>query len=274
MTALLENPLVQSGAVPLLAGLIVALLLGRLRLGGLAVVAAFAAAVALITGFTFTPLTATRKIVLLGLAAAPAGVLADLLLRTGRVRAIALAVVAGAATLWTFWPILAQKPLVEAWLPGTVATLLVAWLVAATNGVFVSRPVEASVAALWLGVGAGALALLGASALFGQYGLALAAGAGGFLLVMMIRNRVQDAGSTLALPAALVAGLLASGALILAQLQWYAAALLALVPLAAWLQIARRSPVALRAVLLSLLAALPVVAAGALAYYAARGSAG
>lgn len=89
MKDLLDNPLVQAGAAPFVAAFVVAFLFGRIRLGGLAVIAAFASAVALIAGFSFAPLTATRKIVLLTLGAAPVGVLADLLLRTGRVRAIA-----------------------------------------------------------------------------------------------------------------------------------------------------------------------------------------
>jgi hypothetical protein len=274
MTALVENPLIQAGAAPFAVAFVVSLLLGRVRLAGLAVAAAFAVAVALITGFTFAPLTATRKIVLLGLAAAPLGLVADLLGSIGRARAIALGLLAAAATLWTFWPILAQKPPADAWLPGGVATLLVAWLVASTNADLVTRPVEAAAAVLLLGIGAGSLAILGASALFGQYGIAIGAGAGGFLLVAMLRNRTFDAGSTLALPGALVAGLLVAGAMILAQLQWYAAVLLAFVPLAVRPQVVRRASVAVRAVLLALLAAVPVTAACALAYYASRGGAG
>lgn len=272
MNVLLENPMIQAGAAPLVAGFFVALLLARLRLGGLAVVAGFAAAVALIAGFSFQPLTATRKIVLLVLAAGALGVVADLLLRPGWPRVIALGAAAGAAALWTFWPILAQKPPTEALLPGGVAVALTAWLVASTNGALAARSVEAAAASLMLGVGAGVLAILGASALFGQYGVAIGAAAGGFLLVMMVRGREIAAGSTLTLPAALAAGLLASGAVILAQLQWYAAVLLALVPLVVRPQLAARSHVALRAVLVSIVAALPVAAGCALAYYASRGA--
>ena len=71
MQELLANPAVQGGAAPFLAGLIAVVVLGRFRLGGLAVVAAFATAVYFIAGFTFSPLSATRKIILLGLAAPP-----------------------------------------------------------------------------------------------------------------------------------------------------------------------------------------------------------
>src|SRR3989442_13179300 len=74
MQEMLANPLVQGGLAPFVAALIVAALLAPFRLGGLAVVAAFATAVYFIAGFTFAPLTATRKIILLGLAAPLAGI--------------------------------------------------------------------------------------------------------------------------------------------------------------------------------------------------------
>ncbi len=77
MNDLLNHPAVQGGLAPFVAALIVALVLGRAKLAGLAVIAAFCTAVYLISGFGFTPLTATRKIVLLGLTAAAVGILTD-----------------------------------------------------------------------------------------------------------------------------------------------------------------------------------------------------
>ena len=69
MQEMLANPAVQGGLAPFIAALIVAALLAPFRLGGLAVVTAFATAVYFIAGFDFAPLTATRKIILLGFAA-------------------------------------------------------------------------------------------------------------------------------------------------------------------------------------------------------------
>src|SRR5438477_13045886 len=69
MQEMLANPAVQGGLAPFIAALTVTALLAPFRLGGLAVVAAFATAVYFIAGFTFEPLTATRKIILLGFAA-------------------------------------------------------------------------------------------------------------------------------------------------------------------------------------------------------------
>jgi len=74
---LLGNPIVQSSALPLVAGLACAALLYPLRLEGLAAIAGFLAAVFAIGNFGFEPLTATRKIVLTGAAAAVIGALSD-----------------------------------------------------------------------------------------------------------------------------------------------------------------------------------------------------
>src|SRR5262249_11753419 len=70
-------------------------------------------------------------------------------------------------------------------------------------------------------------------------------GAGAFLLVQMLLNRTIVAGATFVLSAGVACGLIAAGASLGAQLPWYSAATLALVPLAtrlplpqsgAWLQ--------------------------------------
>jgi len=274
MKYLLDNPAVQAGGAPFVVGLIVMLALGRARLGGVAVTAAFATVVALVSGFSFNPLTATRKLVLLTLLASVLGIALDLTLKPGRLRSAMLALAAALATLWVFWPVLALKPPADAWLQGATAVLLTAWLVGYLDAGLASRPIACGAAILMLGVGAGVLAILGASALFGQYSIAIGAGAGAFLLVMMIANQTRAAGATLALPGAVAAGLIASGAMILAHSQWYAAALLALVPLAAGIPAAIRAPVWRRAISHALLAAVPVAAVGAAAYFGSRSDAG
>lgn len=270
----LSHPAVQAGVAPFVAGLIVALILHRLRLGGLAVIAAFATAIWLISDFNFTPLTATRKIILLGLGAAIVGVLVDFAFKPTRLGAALLAIAGGLAALWVFFPVLRQKELGEALLPGGVAVLLAAWTVGAMQSLLSERPVQCASAGLMLGLGAGVLAILGASASFGQYGIALGAGAGAFLLVLMITGKAHAAGATFALPSAMLSSLLAAGTVILAQLPWYAAAILGLVPLAARMPGPERSPVWVQAFVHSLYAAVIVVAAAAVAWFASRGAAG
>lgn len=274
MEGALAHPALQAGLAPLAVGLIATAVLARLRLGGLAVVAGFATAVGLVAGPTFVPLTVTSKIVLVAMLASMLGIGFDFGVRPGWARAIALAITAGVLTLWVFWPVLAQKPDAHAWLQGGVAVLLSAWLVGVCDRAFPERPVQCGVAALLLGLGAGVLAILGAATSFGRLGIAIGAGAGGFLLVMMLMNRTIAAGATLALPAALLAGLLVSGAMILAQLPWVAAALFALTPLVAAIPVATRQPVWIQAIAQSFVTLLPVAVACYAAYAGLRGPAG
>jgi hypothetical protein len=269
---LLNHPAVQGGVAPFVAALIVTLVLGRVRLGGLAVLAGFLTAVYLVSGISFTPLTATRKIVLLALASPIVGLLMDFAFKPTRLGVGIAALASGAAALWVFWPVLSQKETTQAALLGAIAVLLAAWLVGFSLSALTERPVQAGAAGLGLGIAAGGSALLGASAVYGSYGAALAAAAGAFLLPQMIGGRTMAAGATFVLPISLGAALLAVGATILAQSPWYVPPLLALIPVAArlpapqkpWAQAVTASAYTLAAAALAL----------ALAWQATRGMPG
>jgi hypothetical protein len=250
MNDILNHPAVQGGAAPFVAALIVALVLGRGRLGGLSVVAAFATTVFFVAGFSLTPLTATRKIILLGFAAPVVGILADFAFKPTRIGGIVLALAGAAGTLWVFWPILAQKEAQQAWLLGATA-VAIAWLIGFSQIYLSGHGVRAGAAGLGLGLGAGIAAILGASASYGLYGIAVGVGAGGFLLAQMLTGKKSHAGATFMLPAALIAGLIAAGAMVLAELRWYSVLVLALVPVAACLPLPEKAPLWLQAVLVS-----------------------
>ncbi len=274
MNDLLNHPAVQGGVAPFVAALVVALVLGRVRLGGLAVVAAFATAVYFIAGFNFTPLTATRKIILLGLAAPVVGLLADFAFKLTRVGCVVLALAGGVAALWVFWPVLAQKEAAQASLLGGSAVIATAWMVGFSQLFLSEHPIRAGSAGLGLGLGSGIAAILGGSASYGMYGIALGAGAGAFLLQQIIVGRKTDAGTTFTLPATLTAGLVASGAMVLAQLQWYVVLMLALVPVAARLPLPERAPLWLQGLLASIYTTVVAGASCALAWQFSRGMAG
>src|SRR3990170_7371860 len=106
---LLGNPVVQSSALPLVAGLACAALLFPLRLEGLPPIAGFLAAVFAIGNFGIEPLTATRKIVLTGAAAALIGALSDFAFKPTRFGAPVLGAIFGAAALWGFATVLRQQ---------------------------------------------------------------------------------------------------------------------------------------------------------------------
>ena len=253
MEAFLNHPAVQGGLAPFVAGLVAAIVLGRFSLAGLAVAAGFGTCAYLLNGLAFVPLTATRKIIVVTLAATAIGVVVDGIVRSSRAPGIALALGFGAAAIWVFWSVLSQRPLREAAAFGAVAAIAVAvtvWL----NHRLADAPIRAGAAAFALGVGGGFAAILGASATYGLYGIAIGAGAGAFLLVQMITNRRTAAGATLTLPAAAGSALFAAGGVLLAKLAWYALVPLALVPLAARLPVPERAPVWLQAIVLSVYA--------------------
>ncbi len=251
MGGFFDHPAVQGGVAPFAVALVVAVLLQRFNLAGLAIVAAFATVAYFLNGLTVLPLTITRKIILLALAAAAAGLLADALLRRGRALTAALAVIGAAVSVWAFWAVLAQKPAAAMALLAAGIALYVA-IIVALLAELQAQPVRAGGAALGLGLGTGIAAILGGSAAYGLYGIALGAGAGGFLLVQMITGRTTAAGALFTLPAALAAALLGAGAMLLAQLAWYALAMLLLIPAAAFLPLPEKQPVWLQSVVVSL----------------------
>ena len=268
MNDLFANPAVQGGVAPFVVGLIVAVLLGRYRLGGLAVVAAFATAVYFIAGFTFSPLTATRKIILLGLAAPLAGIVVDFAFRPTRLGSYLLALAGAAAVAWIFWPVLAQRDLARGLPLGAVAVLATVWVIAFSEQRLAGDSVRAGAAGLALGVGTGVAATLAASLTYGLYAIAVAAGSGAFLLVQMVTGKRSYAGATLTLSSAALTIVIAAAAMILAQLPWYSVVALALVPVAANLPVPMGTGLRLQAVLSSLYGLLVAGIACALAWHA------
>jgi hypothetical protein len=249
----LSNPAVQGGVAPFVAALVVALALRPLRLDGLAVIAAFLTCMYFVSGLQFIPLTATRKVIVLGMAAPIIGVLVDFAFKPSRISAaLLLSLGAGAGVLWAFWPVLVQKPIAEAWLLGGTAVIGLAFMVGFAQLKLAEDAVRAGATALALGLGTGVAAIFGASASYGMYGIALGAGAGAFLLPQMIRGTKSFAGTTFTLTAMLLAGLVAAGAAIIANVPWYSLAVLALVPAAVRLPGPSKAAVWLQTILFSL----------------------
>lgn len=263
MSDLLDHPVVQAALVPLLAALVVAFALRPIRLSGLALIAGFAATVQLVSGIAFSPLTATRKLVLAGLVAAALGVLLDLAVRRSRA-SLAPGVVAAAVAVWVFWSVLAQKDAAQLALWACGVALFVGFVTAAMSALADSA-VRAGAAGVGLGIGVAISAVVSASALYLSYGASIAAASGGFLLLPVLTNRNQPAGATFTLTAGLLSGLCGAAALLLAQLPWYCLPVLALIPLAARLPIPIRAPVIAQAAA----ACVYTVAVGAAASYLA-----
>lgn len=229
---LLNHPAVQAGLVPFLAALVTAELFQRIKLSGLAIIAGFAATVYLASDFNFEPLTASRKIVLAGLLCALFALPLSLL--KARWVGPLLAVLGGAVAVWVALRILQQQQTLPMLLWGAGCAAYVAILVWGMDKLE-NEPMRAANAATALGIGTGGAALVGASGLLGQFGLAIGAAAAAHLLIQMISNQPLPAGRSFTLPVALILGLTGCMAVLSAQLPWYALPVLAGIPLVAWL---------------------------------------
>jgi hypothetical protein len=230
---LLSNPAVQGGAAPFAVALLVAIALAPFRLAGLALIAGFAVCMHLVSGIQITPLTATRKILIVALGAAALGPAVDFAFRPKRVWPALLALAAAVGALWVFWPVIVQRGGQQSWAFGGVTALGAALAVGTAHARLAGDGVRAGAATLALGLGTGVAAFLAASLSYALYGVAIGAAAGAFLLPQMVRNRTVHAGATFLLPAVVTGMLIANGAMLLAQLPWYCVLLLALTPLAA-----------------------------------------
>ena len=270
VTELLDHPAVQGGVAPLLVALIVAFALARTRFAWLAIGVGYATMIALSTGFSFSPLTVARKTTLLGLLGPLVGIAADLVPRRSREIALTLAVAAAALSVWVFLAILQQRDAMNAVGVGGGIALFVAALVA-TMLHLRNDGLRCGAAGIGLGLATGIAGVLSASIGYLVAGVAIAAGAGALLLVQVVLSRGLAPGMTGALPLGFLPALFAAGALLLAQLPWYALPLLLLVPAVVMLPVPDRAPMIVRAAILAgyalVAATIPILAA----WYAARG---
>jgi hypothetical protein len=269
MNELLDNPAVQAGVAPFLVALLVSAMLGRTRLLGLAIGAGFLTAVVLVMGLTFESLTSVRKMVLIGMASIAAVLALELgsIELSGKARAM-IAVLVGAAAVWIVLRVLQQQPLGKALVAGVAAVLYIALLVDSTLAVG-GDPIRASAAALMLGLGAGALALLGASAMLAQIGIAVGAASGATLLIQMTLGRRAATGWTLALPASVIAGLVGLLAVFTGELRWYCLLPTLVIPWATRLAPGNGRAVWRTAIFTAIAAAIPMLFAAGLAWFAA-----
>ena len=248
---LLNHPAVQGGVAPFLVALVSVELFRRIRLSGLAIIAGFAVTVYLASDFNMVPLTAARKIVALGLASALLALaLTSLQLRWSR---WLLPVLGGLAAVWTVQGILQHQDTRVALLWGAGCAAYVAILVWGMDMLSDREALRAASAATALGIGTGGAALVGASALLGQFGLALGSAAAAHLLIQMISNKPPPTGRTFPLPLAVIAGSSGCLAVLSAELPWYALPILAVIPVLARLAPLPNRSVLIRSLLLSIL---------------------
>lgn len=268
----MSHPAVQAAVAPFAVALVVALVL-RGAWQVLALGAALFVTALLSVGFSLESLTATRKLVLLAVVGAVLWPAVGWQFHDKRgVRRGVLGLFGAAAVLWMLERLLLQMPLAKG-LALALASIgfLLAMLISA--GRIPGDPVRSAVAATWLGLGAGVLAVLGSSAVLGLLGIAVGAAAAAVLLVRLTRNSgaAADTASWVAEVAALAAGLIVLLATFVGDLSWWALLPLVGVPwILHWPILERDAPPWRRGAVAAVIAGIPVIAAGALAWVTAQ----
>ena len=231
MDQIFNRPEIQSAVVPFIVGLMLYFFLGKLTLNARiwAIFGAFLVSASLINGFTLTPLTGTRKIILLILASFVIAGSIQYLIANIKVRRAVLAAFAVLAFLLVFWKIAMRMDSADMALFFTGSLLLILSLLWAFERIG-NKATQLHGAGFSLLLGTGLLATLGASALLGQLALSLSVASGAVLLGWVIKGTTGEDKSA-SLPYALAAALLGLAAVIFAQLPWYTLIPLAAIPL-------------------------------------------
>jgi len=275
---ILHDPIVQTAALPFVVSLVVALLIrliggaGRSpALAAAGMVFGFAAAYGAILGApSLEPRGATQKIIYIAIGGLAVGLLADLWRVPRWMHWLALLLWPSVALAWLAENLLAQATR-DTWL-----LLAPIWIsicvVLARLRVAARRDIDCGAFLLVFCLGLGFVALLGRSAVLAQFCLALAAAIGGFLVLNWPKPRFVFGSAALVGAGGTAAALAAILALFTGVNKW-ALGTLTLVFLSDPL-FHRLLPSAgpLRALALTTLAALPALAAIAIAYYVVHDS--
>ena len=257
-TSLLEHPAIQSGVAPFLCALLISGIFYRFStLAGLSIVAGFIVSAFLSTGFSFDPLTSTRKITLLILVAPVLGILLAISEKYSRLLLNAFYLFGALAMLWVMWPVLSRDP-VDMIMPVIGYMVYAAWMVGLFMRLSETTALSAGAASTAVGFGVGITALIGASALLGQMGLSLGAAGAAYLLVQLLSKQDMDAGFTITLTSGFMAALILPAAVVYAKVPWIVIPLIAIVPLFAFYPFEDEQSIWKNTISLLIVMALPI----------------
>lgn len=233
---LLNNPAIQGGIAPFIVALVIAGLFMKFRnLAALSIVGGVLTTVMLTTGIQFDPMTSTRKITLLIIIIPLIALLLDLFHAEESKKIVPIFyAIAAASIIWVLWPVLSRDPFSETLIPLLGYIIYATWM----TGVFlkfVEMPrISAASAAVGTGFAIGIVAMIGASALLGQLGIAFGVAASAYLLTQVVSRNDEPAGFTFCLSSAFIAALLLPAAVVYAKVPWIVIPFIALVPLFAF----------------------------------------
>ena len=228
----LNNPAVQAALVPFLVALVLGYALAGTRLLALAVVSGLLVVLALTIGFAVEPFTAVKKLIVVTLAATSIAVVLEAIrVEARRAIVVALVIAAGLAAAWIPLRVFQQMEPSAGWIAALGAFALASLTTGSAITASGKSSLRAAVIGACLGWGAGILALLGASALLAQLGLAVGTASAAVALVLMIRAGEAPPSWTLVVPAAVAASTIAVLATATGELRWYCLIPLPVAPL-------------------------------------------
>lgn len=233
MTNLLDFPEVQSAVLPFIIALLIGAASARFGLAkcGIGMIAGFIVTVLFVNGISLQPLTAARKIILLGIAAAIIGAVADHRDARWSGRPLNFALLSVLASTWVLGLALSRKSGLEMLAAGVGITLYTGWITYWLDRLH-DNELRATSITVGLGVGTGFAAIIGSSALFGQLAISISASGGAVMLLgLLLKN--NKPGSVFTLPAGVLLGIIGCTTVAFAELPWTVLVVLALIPLAA-----------------------------------------
>lgn len=234
VTDLLANPAVQAGVLPFIVALIIGYALCGTRYLALAVVSGLVVVLTLTIGFSLEPLTSVKKMIIATFGATAMALIFEAAgMRALRAAVGSLAIAAGAAAALALLRVLQQMEPQQAWAVAGGAFTLTFATAASASVSGATSSLRAAVIGACLGWGSGVLALLGASALLAQLGLALGSASAAVALVQMIRGREAPIGWTVVVPVAVAAPIIGVLASATGELRWYCLLPLPFAPLVA-----------------------------------------
>lgn len=253
MSDWINHPITQSIFTPFVTAWITTKLFNHNRLSGLALIAGFCSTVYLVADFNFESLSTIKKIILLGLIAAIIGLLLDLAtLKNKKFARYLLATACSIVPLWMLWPVLLQKEIQEAAVYGISIALYMMWLTILVDCLS-TKSTRAGSVGMSMGIAISISASLGSSAILGQLGLSIGISCCAFLLVQLISGKTYSCGRTFTLPLSILCGLIMPATIVFAQAPWYSLAVVAAIPVAAFIPLPKNWSLRKQVIILSIL---------------------
>ncbi|WP_455211187.1 hypothetical protein [Kaarinaea lacus] len=266
MDSLMSHPAVQSGIIPFVAALAVTLIFGKIRpvLMGLAAIAAFLTTVSLVTGFSLSPLTSTKKILLIAYLAAILGLAVDLAGdKFGPHRKYihgVFALLGVIALIWVIWPVISRDSTQNSLVIAIGLSAYVAWIVLGIS-VLRQKKAQISAAVFAVAMGTAVVSIIGATALYGQLAAPFAAATGAWLLYYLFVSQKAVFSHSFFFSASVTCAILGAAATVYATLPWLTLVLFALIPVVAHIPIKQNNPIWLQVLKSYIAALIPVLAA-------------